>query len=134
MRVASAGVSAGDGPWAWFVCRLLLLKDWLDGGGLSLAAPPEARLEALPGLGPPGDLVSSSPILLPPCFGWRDAPVVGCLWVSCLEDLTGFFQVLVPLVLWRPSPAVSSSLRNPSGLARVFALALVVDRRSRSSF
>ena len=74
------------------------------------------------------------PVLLPPCSGWTDAPVVGCLWLPYLEDLTGFFQVLVPLVLWQPSLAVSSSIRNSSGLVRVLSSALVVDCRSRSSF
>ena len=59
--------------------------------------------------------------------------MVGCLWVPCLEDLTGAFQALVPLVLWQPSLTVSSSIRNSSGLARVLALALVVDCHSRSS-
>ena len=68
VRVASAGVPAGDGPWAWFVCRFLLLKHWLDGGGLCLAVPPEALLEALPCFGPPGDPVASSPRLATSLF------------------------------------------------------------------
>ena len=68
VRVASAGVPAGNGPWAWFLCRFLLLKYWLDGGGLCLAAPPEALLEALPGYGPLGDPVVSSPILATSLF------------------------------------------------------------------
>ena len=73
------------------------------------------------------------PVSLPPCSGWTNAPVVCCLWLPCLEDLTWLFQVLVLLVLWQPSLAESSSLWNSSGLARVLGLALVVDCHSRSS-
>ena len=66
--VASACVSVGGDPWAWFVCMLLLLEDWLDNGGFCLAASPAAFLGALSVLGLPGDVVASSPGLATSLF------------------------------------------------------------------
>ena len=59
--MAYVGVFVGGRPWTWFVCRLLLLKDWLNGRGLFLAALLNVLLETLPGLELPGALVASSP-------------------------------------------------------------------------
>ena len=66
--MASAGVFLDGSPWTWFVCRVLLLEDWLDGCGLCLAALLEVLFETLLGLGLPGALVASSPRLATSLF------------------------------------------------------------------
>ena len=50
------------------MCRALLLGEELDGGGLCVAAPLEALLEALPSLGLPGVLTTFSPRLASSLF------------------------------------------------------------------
>ena len=116
------------------MCRLLLLDGWLNGGGLCLAAMLEVLLETLPGLGLLGALVTPFPRLVTFLFGWAEAPMVGCLWLFCLEDLTGLFRTIAPMTLWQPSLAILSLVRSSSGLLRVLASLLVVDRCSQSFF
>ena len=122
VRVASPGISVGDNPWTWFMCRLILLEDWLNSGGFCLATPPEALLEALRGLGLPSALVASLAHLAISLFWW-DGRSGGVLLVVALP--VGSYWVLQGL----GPPGVVASW-----LARVLASTLEVDRRSRSSF